>query len=217
MSLKADTATSKKDGTGLDLLSNETEEWLSNKLAVSYESSGFRNKVRELVKEKLDTFTISVSNFSESTKQSVGKWGHTAVVDDLYNIAKANADIVVLALSDELKKEAKKTTVPADLQKGIEQSLTILQKGIKGNKDEIEKLLTANWQKEVENMMSVATVKAMFSDFNEAATKVLETLKLWSHLQPLKEKEISEAAQNLLDFQRSKGKSKRILLTVFTL
>ena len=201
------TAPSSSAPKKLDLVSDETNDWLANKLAASYEDPKFRSKVRSLVSEKLDSFTISVSNFSESTKKSVGKWGQSAVVDDLYDIVKANADLVVLALGDELKKEAKKNPLPADLHKGIEQSLNLLNKGIKANKDEIEKILTSNWQKEVENMMSVATVKAMFSDFNEAASKVLETLKLWSHLQPLKEKEISAAAQNLLDFQQSKGKN----------
>ena len=114
------------------------------------------------------------------------------------------------ALDSELSKKFSATSshsrVDPAFKNGIEQSLKLLQKSIKTNKDEIEKVLAASWQKDVENMMSVATVKAVFSDFSTAASKVLETLKLWSHLQPVKEKELSAAAQNLLNFQQAKGK-----------
>ena len=105
-----------------------------------------------------------------------------------------------------MEKKVTKTDVSPEFKNGIEEALKLLQKSIKVNKDEIDKISTKSLQQEIENMMAVTTVKAIFSDMNEAATKVLETLKLWSHLQPVREQELSEAAQNLLDFQQSKGK-----------
>lgn len=183
-----------------DLVSEKME------LPTSFNSSAFRSAVRGLVVDKLDTFTISVANFSETTKKIVGKWGQSAVVEDLYNIVKSNADVVVLGLAAELEKKVLKTEVSPEFKTGIEEALKLLQKSIKSNKDDIEKISSKSAQHEIENLMAVATVKAIFSNFNDAATKVLETLKLWSHLQPVREQELSEAAQNLLDFQQSKGK-----------
>ena len=65
------------------LASDEINAWFQEKFDANLDTSKFRQKTREQIREKLEGFTISVSNISEVTKSTLGKWAVDAISEDI--------------------------------------------------------------------------------------------------------------------------------------
>ena len=187
------------------LASDDMTSWFSSKMEASYLTVEFKNKVKELIQENIGAASISVSNITKSTKDAMGRWAVSEVSDQIATIMASNADKVVAALKTELQSQLSHQSGTNADKKVMDTVLKVIQKQITENKAEIEKFSAGNFKSDVQTAMSIAAIKAVFSDIGTAATKVMEILKLWAHLQPDKEEAITSAAQNLLNFQRGKG------------
>ena len=194
----------------LDLSSEEMATWFTTKITAAYETPAFIKKVKGLIRDKLQTHTISVANISEAAQYSIKQWSTDAISGDIGKIMECNADVVVSALKKELQSALaapSSSGVANDkvFKDAVQKALKLVQDQLNDQKTEIQKISVKNSQSDISSLMSIWTVKSIFTDFSTAAVKVLENLKLWSHLEPAKVKECTDAARNLLDFQKSKG------------
>ena len=197
------------------LASTEMSDWWKQKIDAAFDSPAFRSKVKEMITGKLDDLKISVVNISKTTQEAISRWAVNAVSTELSNILSSNADVAVQALKKEflaLKSSDSTEKIGEDDQqpsqsgrKILDAILKKLQDQITVNKDEVDKLKSTAFKGDIEMAMSVAAIRAVFSDMGTAATKVMEILKLWSHFQPERDEEVKMAAQNLLNFQQGKG------------
>ena len=193
----------------MDLSSEELAEWFSTKVTAAFETPEFNKKVKGIVTNKLQTNLITVTNISESTQYTIKKWAVDAVSDKIEEIMDCNSDKVAKALKKDLQDAVSGNSSGAasdgTYRETVQKALKIIQDQLNTHKTEIEKFSSISTKSTVAALMSILTVKSIFSDFSSAATKVLENLKIWSHLEPSKMEGCTSAARNLLDFQSSKG------------
>ena len=195
--------------TKVDLASNEMAEWFSTKLTAAYGTPEFIKKVKGIIAAKWQTNQISVTNISEATQYTIKKWAVDAISEKIDEVMECNADTVVKALKNDLKKALSDSSSPGDdkqYRDAVQQALELVQNQLNEQKKNIQKLTPTSAKNDITSLMSVLTVKSIFSNFSTAATGVLENLKMWSLLEPGKSNDCTTAARNILDFQRSKGK-----------
>ena len=196
--------------TKVDLASDEMAEWFSTKMTAAYGTPEFIKKVKGIIAAKWQTNLISVTNISEATQYTIKKWAVDSVTEKIGELMECNADTVVAALKGNIEKII---SVPASTSAGadkqfkdtVQQALKLVQDQLNEQKTKINSWSSNSMGCNVTALMSVLTVKSIFSNFSTAATSVLENLKIWSHLEPERTNDCTTAARNILDFQRSKG------------
>ena len=188
----------------IDLASNEMATWFENKFVSTMETPKFIGKVKQLAGEKLVSHQISTSNISPAAQGSITKWSTDAVSNEIETIISSNTAAIVRILKPHMTSTSSESNVDATFKEGIQKALSLLQEQLNGQKMELDNLERVSTS--ADKLMSIILVKDIFADFKLAAKKVLENLKVWSHLSPSKSTDITSAAQNVLDFQKSKGK-----------
>ena len=195
----------------IDLASEEMSNWVTTKISAAFDTPDFNKKVKGIFHNKMQTNTISVANISESAKYSIKNWAVDAVVDKIEEICECNSDTIVKALKKDLQANVAVSSSGASGDKlykeTVQQALKLIQDQLNEHKTDIQGFSSNTMKSNVAALMSILTVKSIFSDFSTAATKVLENLKIWSHLEPARNDDCTKAARNLLDFQSSKGNS----------
>ena len=202
------TAAQEKSSSKMDVASTEMATWLTTKLEASYETPKFLSTIKKLIDRKLVDFRVSVSNVSESTHSTIKKWALDAVSAEIKRVIEPNADVIADCLKAELISKGFSNTSGSDptFQDGVKQALTLIQTQLNDLDKDIKAAKTVSGL-DVDSLMSIVMVREIFSDFDKATTKVLANLKLWSFLQPDRSEDMKMAAQNIFDFQSSKGKT----------
>ena len=187
----------------LDLGNPEQNNWFKSKLESSTDNPKLVGKIKQTLTDELARFQISVANIHPTAQTTIQKWSVDAVAKELVKLVSSDAVQIAEALRPNLSAGSSKANPDGGLKEGVQQALTLLQDQLKGQKEQIQNLQDKSAN--LDSLMSVMLVKEIFTDFGQAARKVLENLKIWSFLNPDKSAEIKSAAQNILDFQRGKG------------
>ena len=75
---------------------------MREKLAADKETPTFRNLVKTMIREAMDSFQLGVTNVPQQMMNIIAKWGRNLVEDEIGQICTANADVIVAALKAQL-------------------------------------------------------------------------------------------------------------------